>query len=87
MEEKKSKFRLFNSGDTIIIIRDIHTSCECTSAWTDHDTVFPNSEIDIHVACRANKNENDFIRYIYVSLNNNENLHLPLCGFVTKKGS
>lgn len=87
MEEKKSKFRLFNSGDKIIIIRDIYTSCECTSAWTDNDTVFPNSEIDIHVTCKANKNENEFIRYIYVSLNNNENLHLPLCGFVAKKGS
>lgn len=85
MEEKKSKFRLFNNGDTAITIRDIYTSCDCTSAWSDQDTIYPHSQIDIQVSCYANVGENDFVRYVYVSLSNDENLSLPLSGFVPKR--
>lgn len=84
-EEKGSRFRLFNSGDIPILVNDIYTSCDCTSAWTEQDTIYPNSHIEVHVKCRAIENDSDFIRYVYVSLSNNETLSLPLCGFITKR--
>lgn len=84
-EEKRAKFRLFNNGDTPIVVKDVYTSCDCTSAWTNQDTIYPNSQIDIQVSCVASENDNDFIRYIHVSLSNDETLSLPLCGFVSIK--
>lgn len=49
------------------------------------DTIYPNSLIEVHVMCRPNKDDNEFIRYVYISLSNNETLSLPLCGFVARR--
>lgn len=85
MEIKRSKFRIFNNGDTAIKVEDIYTSCDCTSAWTDRDTIHPASSIDVFVECKANDHDTDFIRYVNITLSNKETLSVPLSGFVTRR--
>lgn len=81
-EEKQAKFRLFNNGDKPAIIQDIYTSCSCTSAWADTDTILPNGYMDIHLRCQPQKGDGYFVRYIDVLLNENRNISLSISGIM-----
>lgn len=81
-EEKHAKFRLFNNGDKNAIIQDIFTSCTCTSAWSDADTIYSNGYIDIHLRCLPHKGDGYFVRYINVLLSENRNISLSISGFM-----
>lgn len=81
-EEKMAKFRLFNNGSKTVTIRDISTSCSCTAAWADNDTIYPNGNIDIHVNCQPEKGDSHFVRYVNVLLNDDQEINLSISGFM-----
>ncbi len=81
-EGKMARFRLFNNGSKTVTIQDISTSCSCTTAWTDCDTIYPNRNIDINVNCQPKKGDSHFVRYINVLLNDNQEINLSISGFM-----
>ena len=63
-EMKKAKFRLFNNSSQNIVIKDIFTSCSCTSARADRDTIYADKYVDIQVICQPEKTDGNFITIV-----------------------
>lgn len=83
-EEKASKFLLKNKTNNSVVISNIYTSCSCTSAWTNQDTIPPNDNINLYVSCRPNEHDKSFVRYINVELNTKERINLSISGFISE---
>lgn len=56
-EEQKAFFTLKNTGDNLLVIQDITTSCGCTTVAYSREPVQPGGEVTLEVAYKAEQPE------------------------------
>lgn len=74
-------FTYTNTGDTSLIIKDVHASCGCTTPEWKRDTLAPGESGKIVVGYNAAA-EGNFVKPITITYNNNKTLQLLIKGEV-----
>lgn len=67
-EEQKATFTLKNTGDKLLVIQDVATSCGCTTVSYSKEPVQPGKETTLEVAYKADRPEH-FAKTITVYCN------------------
>lgn len=73
LEAVEHNFQLKNVGDAPLGILRVSTSCACTTAWVDTETIQPNQETTLHVRFDPLSMEEpvrgDVLRVVYIKSN------------------
>jgi len=77
-EEKHTSFRLRNSGDKPVAIREVQTTCACAEAWTDRNTFGPGETATITVRLAPFGLSGPFSILALVNTDAPENTSIPL---------
>ncbi len=67
-EEQKATFTLKNTGDKLLVIQDVATSCGCTTVSYSKEPIQPGKETTLEVAYKADRPEH-FAKTITVYCN------------------
>jgi len=85
-EEKSMITQLKNLCDTNVIINEIASSCNCTKAWIDNDTILAKQMSTLHISVTNDSIAGFFERDIDIYTQGNDNpVHIRIKGFGSTK--
>ncbi len=85
-EERRTQVLITNNGDSSAVIPKITTSCQCTSAKSQSDTIYPGHSIALDIAQRNDSTFGPFSRDVYVYISDiSDPVQIELTGFMSNQ--
>ena len=74
----KHDFTVYNTGDDLLVIKDVKASCGCTAALPDKKELKPGESTKIHVEFNSARRKGQQRKHVYVTTNDPENKEVRL---------
>ncbi len=71
-------FVVYNTGDDLLVIKDVRASCGCTAALPDKKELKPGESTKIHVEFNSIRRKGQQRKHVYVTTNDPENKEVRL---------
>ena len=74
----KHTFTIYNTGDDLLVIKDVKSSCGCTAALPDKKELKPGESTGVKVEFNSAKRKGQQRKHVYLTTNDPENKEIRL---------